>query len=199
MDIGKNIQKSIDLYTKNFAPLFLAGLIASLLSTVTLGILAGPLMGGFVVLCLKFIRGGKGEFNEIFAFDKFVPTLLVMIVIMVPYLILAMIPFVGQLVGLVVGPFISLLMVSALAQVMEKNAAPVDAVKQAIDIIKGSNNLPMVWVYGLVMGILSAVGVIACGIGVFATMPLGTIGMAMLYEELTNSTTIDTTAVNTGV
>lgn len=198
MDIGKSIQKSIDLYTKNFGPLFLAGLIAGLLSSITLGILAGPLMAGFVVLCLKFIRGGKGEFSEIFAFDKFGPTFLVMVIIMLPYLILSMIPFLGALIGLVIGPFISLLVVSALAQVMENNAAPVDAVKKGFEIIKSSNNLPMVWVYCLVMGIISAVGAIACGIGILATMPLGTIGMAMLYEELTNTTTIDTTTVNTG-
>lgn len=197
MDIGKSIQKSLDLYFKNFGPLFLAGLIAGLLSSITFGILAGPLMAGFVVLCLKYIRGGKGDFNEIFAFNKFVPTLLALLIVFIPYMILSFIPVVNILVGLL-GPFVSLLVVCALALVMEKDAQPMDAVKQAFELIKGSNNLPMIWVYCFVMGILSGIGIIACGIGILATMPIGTIGMAMLYEELSSGSTIDTTAVNTG-
>lgn len=67
MDLGNAIQKSVDLYLKNFGLLFVAGLLVLLLSVVTIGILAGPLIGGFIILVLKIQRGEKADFNEIFA------------------------------------------------------------------------------------------------------------------------------------
>ena len=59
MDLGKALQKSIDLYLKNFGVLFLAGLVVAILSMVTIGILAGPLVGGFILLIQKLIGEKK--------------------------------------------------------------------------------------------------------------------------------------------
>lgn len=100
MDIGNNIQKSFALYLKNFGVLFLACLIAGIIAAVTFGILAGPLVGGVLVLCLKLLRGEKGELNEIFAhFDQFVPTLIATLMLWAASLIvwvISMIPFIGM-------------------------------------------------------------------------------------------------------
>ena len=70
MDIGKSIQQSLDLYLKNFGTLFVAGLVATLLSGATLGILAGPLFGGFIILCLKLLKGEIKEKSEVTIDEK---------------------------------------------------------------------------------------------------------------------------------
>ena len=199
MDIGKNLKASIDILKENFMPLVLAGVIAWLLSSVTLGILTGPLMGGFIVLCLKFVRGGKGDFNEVLNFSKFVPTFVVALLAGIAYSILAIIPFLNMLLIPLAGPAFSFIVGAALIMVIEKDAAPIDALKNALELFT-SNNPAMLWVYCFVMGIISAVGIFACGIGIFATMPLGAIGIAFAYEELTSKQIVDTaTSVGTDI
>ena len=111
MDIGKGVQRSLDVYFKNFVLLFLATLaVGAVFIIPALGMLAGPavgfvlyiatavaigpLGGGLIVLVLKLLRGEKAEFNEIFAhFDKFVPTLLVSLMAFAACLVLWLVAF----------------------------------------------------------------------------------------------------------
>lgn len=80
MDISKALRNSFALYRQNFMTLLLATLIAAVGSLVTLGILAGPLTGGLLMLCLKLMRGETAGANEVFAyFNKFVPTFLIVV------------------------------------------------------------------------------------------------------------------------
>lgn len=189
MDLGKNIQQSIDVYLKNFGTLFVAGLVASLLTSVTLGILAGPLMGGFFVLVLKIMRGEKGEFNEIFNhFDKFVPLFVTSLICFVAMIIAGIIPFLNIILVLVLNPLIGFVWAMALIKVIENSTEPMDAIKEGIEMVK--TNPVMIWLYSLVMGILSGIGAIACLIGVLATTPISTVGMAVAYKELTSTTTV---------
>ena len=182
MDIGKGIQESLDLYTKNFTTLFVAGLVATLLSAVTLGILAGPLFGGFIILCLKLLKGEPGEFNEIFAhFDKFGPTFIIFLLSLVFYII-CMIPVLGWLVGIVLGPVVAFIYAFAITLIIQQDLQPMDAVKKGLEFFQ--TNTVMNWVYVLVISILGGIGAIACGIGIILTLPFTWIGLALAYREL---------------
>jgi len=170
MDIGKNIPRGIELYVKNFVLLVLSFLVVSILSCVTLGILAGPLLGGFIVLCLKLLRGEKGEFNEVFAhFDQFVPTLLLVIMaaaVWVAWYIVAIIigpiwaigPLLMLLLSLVVFPSLGMVLVLSVGFVVDRKMGPVDAVKRAIGGLL--TNPVMNWLYAVVVGILACLGTI---------------------------------------
>jgi hypothetical protein len=146
MDLGKNVQQSIDLYLKNFATLFIAGFLASLLSFVTIGILAGPLLGGYIILIKKIKRGEAGDFNEIFAhFDRLLPTFLlglIMAGIVIAYFILQtiliFIPILGWMVMslltivlAVASPAIAMIYTLAISLIVEKGMELGDAVKSA--------------------------------------------------------------------
>lgn len=196
MDLGKNIQQSIDLYLKNFGTLFVAGLVAGLLTCVTFGILAGPVIGGFLVLILKVMRGEKGEFNEIFAhFDKFIPTFITSLICFAAILIAGIIPVLNIILGLVFNPLISFVWAMALIKVIERNIEPMDAIKEGIEMIK--TNPVMIWLYCLVMGILSMVGAIALLIGIIFTSPLSSIGMAVAYKDMTSADVVsDAPSIN---
>jgi uncharacterized membrane protein len=194
MELGKALQKSIDLYLKNFGLLFITGLVAAILSVVTIGILAGPLIGGFIIMILKLERGEKAEFNEIFAhFDKFIPTLIIAIIGMIISIVIGIIPFLGIVLGFIVGPFINLVSALAIAFVVEKNIEPIDAIKRSYGFFM--TNPGINWVYSLIIGILSGIGAIACGIGVIFTLPLSTVGMTIAYLEISAKT--DLPGVNT--
>lgn len=187
MDIGKGIQRSFDLFTKNAGVLIPAGIVALLVSLFTFGILTGPVIGGYLLLCLKVMRGEKGEFNEIFAhFDKFIPSLLLTIIVLIPLMIVGLIPILGALAMLVIGPLAGVICLIGLALLFEKNMAPMDAVKEAFKIVTEKNPV-MTWVYALACGFLSGLGAIACLVGVLATYPFYFVSMAVAYDELTGS------------
>ena len=191
MDIGKGVQRSLDVYFKNFVLLFLATLaVGAVFIIPALGMLAGPavgfvlyiatavaigpLGGGLIVLVLKLLRGEKAEFNEIFAhFDKFVPTLLVSLMAFAACLVLwlvaffiAPIWFLGPLIVLLVNiaayPAMLLLYFLALGFVVDKGTAPLDAAKKAVGCLL--TNLLMVWLYAVVIGILAGLGGFAGGL-----------------------------------
>ena len=72
MNLSKNLQESFDLYFKNINTLLLTGLVATSLAVVSLGILAGPIFAGFMILCIKVRNGEQGDLNDIFTqFNNF--------------------------------------------------------------------------------------------------------------------------------
>ena len=93
-----------------------------------------------------------------------------------------MIAIIGWIFGIIAGPAINIIFVAAIAFVVEKGLEPVEAVKRGYTCFM--TNPGIHWVYGLIVGILSGVGAIACGIGVILTFPLGTVGMTVAYQEL---------------
>lgn len=186
MDFGKNIQQSFDLYVKNFVTLLLASLVAVLLSVVTIGILAGPLLGGFMVLCLKLLRGEKGEFNEIFAhFGQLVPTLLVTLGLWAVSLVIwviSSVPFVGWIIQLVAGPAMMLVYFLTISLVVDQKMQPMAAVRKSINLFAA--DLVLLWVYALVTGIIGGIGAIVFGIGMIFTLPFGIVALTLAYQEL---------------
>jgi hypothetical protein len=186
MEIGNNIQKGFNLYLKNFGVLFLACLITGIIAAVTFGILAGPLVGGAMVLCLKLLRGEKGELNEIFAhFDQFVPTLLAILMLWIAWLIvwvIGMIPFIGWIINIVVGPAIGLLYFLTIGFVVDQKMKPWEAFRRSIDCC--ATEPLLLWIYALLCGILAGIGAIIFGIGIILTLPFGIVGFTIAYQQL---------------
>jgi hypothetical protein len=187
MDFGKNLQDSFTLYFKNFGLLLGATLVAAILSGVTLGILAGPLVGGLLILGLKLLHGEKGEFNEIFAhFDQFGPLFLITVclwIAMLVNMIIGWIPFIGWIFSLIIGPAVSILYFIAIGLVVKEKKTVQDALQQAINYCSGEPLL--IWVYALVVSILAGIGVVIFGVGAIFTMPFGVAAMAVAYGQLT--------------
>lgn len=186
MEIGNNLQKSFDLYLKNFGVLFLACLIAGIISAVTFGILAGPLVGGVLVLYLKLLRGEQGELNEIFAhFDQFVPTLVATLLLWAAWLVIwviSMIPLIGWIINIVVGPALGLLYFLTIGFVVDQKMKPWEALRRSIDCCAAEPLL--LWIYALLCGILAGIGAILFGIGIILTLPLGILGLTIVYQQL---------------
>jgi len=189
MDLGKTIRQTMEIYIKNFETLFIAGLIASLLSCITLGILAGPFMGGFLMLALKVIREEKGEINQIYNyFDKFTPLFVTTLICFVPMVIISMIPILNPVLSFILNPPIAFVWAIALIKILENNTAPLDAIKESIEMVK---DYPFpIWLYSLIMAIICSIGFAFYFIGFIITAPISCVGMAVAYKELTNPTSI---------
>ncbi len=186
MDIGKNLQSSIDVYLKSFVVLFVASLLTIILSCVTFSILAGPLFAGLFVVLRKVLRGESAEISEIFNhFDKFgatfIFTLLIVILTIVAGII-TVIPFLGKLALLiVVYPLLTFVYFIGIGLIVEHNQPPTVALGNAVSYITA--DFVQIWIYALVHFILSAIPVLA----IFSN-PLMSLGLVQAYDELTNQT-----------
>lgn len=186
MDLGKNIKQSFDLYLKNFGILLLACLIAGAISFVSLGILAGPMIGGILILGIKLNRGEKGELNEIFShFDQFLPALIATLLLWgagLVFSIIGAIPVIGWIIKLAVSPALFIVYFLAIGFIVDQKMRPVDAIKRSIDCFAAEP--AQLWLYSLVMVILVGIGSIILIVGVIITMPLGMMGMSLVYQKL---------------
>jgi len=196
VDIGKAISRAFDLLFKNLVVLAVAMLLAYLVGGITFGILMGPLMAGMVLICLKLVRGDKAEIGDVFkCFDKFGPTFLLFLltgvavgVVWVFSLIVAVIPLIGWLIGLllmlaiaVASPLLGVGVVFALCNIVDKKMELMPAIKSAIERIKVK---PLeTWLAALVFGVLAGIGSVICGIGLVVSAPIGVLGLVLVYLE----------------
>ena len=186
MDILANLKKSLELYGKNFVQVFLATLITALVSGITFGLLAGPLLGGLFVFLRKTIDGEKPELGEIFSrFDKFLPTFLVILITFLVGLVISVIggiPVIGRLFSLAAGSLVSLISFMAIGYVIDKDLSPVDAIKRSLQAFFTE---PLaVWIYSLAIFIIGGIGALFFFFPVVFTMPFGVIGAVLAYNEL---------------
>jgi hypothetical protein len=78
LDLSRCLNDAMDVYRENFLTFFLAAIVHHLLSISTLGILAGPMQGGVVLMTLRSMtdRTHKARLGDLFAtFDRFGPLL----------------------------------------------------------------------------------------------------------------------------
>ena len=191
MNVGKSIQQSIDVYLKNFGILISACLITGLVSVFSVRILAGPLVGGVLILGLKILRGEPGKLTEIFAhFDQLVPTLVATLILWgvgLIFWIIGIIPVIGMVISFVATPVLSLLYFLVIGFIVDQKMRPLEAVKRSCDYFAAE---PLqLWLYSLAMMILGGIGAIIFLVGVFLTMPLGMMGMIIDYQRLSTKET----------
>lgn len=219
MNLSKNLQESFDLYFKNINTLLLTGLVATSLAVVSLGILAGPIFAGFMILCIKVRNGEQGDLNDIFTqFNNFGSLFLVWflpaLATFVVFIIISTIEgvlflhnlftlgvivfFYRYLIEIINGIILSAiyaipLVISGFATllIINKKIEFMDALKQAYEAIQ--SNLVGYWLYGFVLAFLM------CGIHHFIpyigliiplfSIPIAIIGIITAYLQLPKSTT----------
>ena len=72
LDVKQILKEGFDVFLNDVVPLVVAGLICVLLSTVTLGVLGGPLLAGMWRMLLMRQREGKTpEIGDVFYFERF--------------------------------------------------------------------------------------------------------------------------------
>jgi hypothetical protein len=93
MDFQGHLKNTIDMMKEEFIVLFVGGLILQLLISLTLGILAGPLMAGYIVVMIHWLKTEEPcEFNDLFAgmrrFADFFSIFFLMLLLLLGYMML---------------------------------------------------------------------------------------------------------------
>ena len=186
---GKWIEAGFNLYKNNFSPLVLAAIIALVLSTVTVGLLAGPMIAGLFIMTLQLLRKevprpGAGRVFR--GFDYFLNAFLFVavwgIAILIGSFILALFPVIGQLLSLFFLYAAQAFLMFGMFLIVDKELNFLPASRESIQTVK-TNFWPF---FGLsaIAGIIGSIGAVAFGIGIVLTIPIQVCILTVAYQEI---------------
>ncbi|MBC8317673.1 MAG: hypothetical protein H8E41_07180 [Desulfobulbaceae bacterium] len=90
MDFQKHLENMCTMLKDEFVVFVIGGVLIQFLSSLSLGILMGPLMGGYLLLMLNYLRTGeRPRFNDIFCgmqrFGELFPVFFLFLLILLGY------------------------------------------------------------------------------------------------------------------
>jgi hypothetical protein len=196
INISNEMGRGWALFQQNMGLLIVTGVLVTLLSGVTFGILAGPLTVGFLLMIRRLLRNDPAavQVGDVFkGFEYFAQSLILMVIGFVASVVLWFIPLLGQIAAVVIGA----ILIWGLMLIAYQRLGAIDALKRIFGLLQqGEFAMPLL--FGVLAGIVSGVGVIACLIGVFFTMPIGYCMLVCAHETLFGAgETIDVTATET--
>ncbi len=176
LDIGACISAAISGLKNDPLTHIVCTLIIGIASNLSFGILAGPLMVGYMRMLKKTEQGQKAEIGDLFkGFDDFVPALVAMLLGGIAVTIGMMFCFIP---GLLIAPLVPVSLY--LVAIGEKDG--VNALKRAWELIKG--HLIGAAICVIVLMLIASLGVILCFIGIFLTLPIAYLGMYEMSKQL---------------
>ena len=186
---GDWIKEGFDLYKNNLGVLILSSLIAFLLTGITLGILSGPMAAGMILIVLK-LRDGEQPLptaGDVFqGFQYFLPSFLFCIVwgviLFVGCVILSFVPCLGQLLSIALCLAATAFLMFGLFLIVDQKMDFWPASMASIEKVKPAF-FPFLGL-AVVASILGEIGAVACGIGVFVTMPIYFTIIAATYRDV---------------
>ncbi len=189
IDIGSVLNRAFELYKQNLTTLMIATFLAGVIAVVSVGVLAGPMAAGLVLVTLALIdkKQPVPAIGDIFkGFDYFVPTLifaiLMFVVMFVGQFILAFIPILGRLLGLALSFGVPTFVMFTIFNIVDRKMEISAAIQASVDVVKVN-----FWIFlGLyiVASVIAALGVIACVVGVVVTAPMMVCMLAVAYRDL---------------
>jgi len=202
--IGEYINKGIELLKKDFVNIFVAFLLCCLMSIIPF--CAAVAMGNMYKYLRKLNKNQQASPGDIFDFKDFMPYFILQLIILGGFLLLY-IPLIIVMVvtGAISGndqgnPLLVLFMIPYLFIMIAAiyyfalkafYIAPLISLKGITDIKEAWNiskvmtkgNLLSIFLFSLIVSILSQVGFLACGIGVFLTLPFLYTANYFAYED----------------
>lgn len=185
--LGEWLSRGWKLYKENWFTMSLSTLLTGILSIVTIGILAGPLLMGLFRMAFKTMRGERPQVNDLFQWEgRFAQAFLA-------FFIFALISFgipgvdragaLSSFFSFIATPFLTVLLGLTMPSILERR---VDAAKAINDIGRMifSKDAFMWWIVGLVFASITVGGMIGCFVGIFVTTPWMVCAGATAYRDL---------------
>lgn len=204
--LGEYLSKGFELLKKDFGNIFVAFLCCFVMAIIPFCGLLGA--GNFYQYLRKVNKGQQASPGEIFNFDKFMPYFMLQLIVIggilavyIPIFILSILA--GAINGgeqsawfsVIMVPYVLLMYVAVFYFVLKGFYIPaLISFKNVTDIktawnaskIMSKDNLLSIFLFSLVVGFLSQIGIIACGIGLFVTLPFAYTANYFAYEDAMN-------------
>ena len=189
-DVGTTFNRGWEIYKKNFMPLMLATFLTIVIGVLTCGICSAPLFCGLLSMILVALRseGTALKAGDIFnGFKKFMPAFVSWLVLSTINAavcsILLVIPFVGWVAYAVVCCAVTpAVLVWSSLLVADQDASIGDAIATPLKLV-GNKQFWSIILVSFVATLVGGLGAIACGIGMFVTLPFAYCMIAAAYEQ----------------
>lgn len=202
--LGEYINKGVELLKKDFGNIFIAFLVCFVMTIIPL---CGPLaMGNLYKYLQRLNRNQPASPGDIFDFKDFMPYFILQLIVFGGVLLLYIPLFavlgisgsisgrdeLNPMVALFVFPYVFLIIAAIYYFVLKGfyiipliSLKGIREVKEAwtISKIMTKGNLLSIFLFSLVVSILSQIGIIACGIGIFLTLPFLYTANYFAYED----------------
>ena len=186
---GPWMEQGFALYKENLALLILSALLVWLLSVLSLGILAGPMAAGMVLITLRLQdkTEPKPEIGDLFQgfsffLNAFLFALVYSVVAYVGYFILLFVPMIGPLAAMVYLFALFTLVLFAMFLIVDKKMDFWPAIMASVEKVK-TNFWPFLG-FTVVISIAGGVGSILCGIGAILTLPFAYCAATVAYRDV---------------
>ena len=193
---GEWIEEGFNLYKENFGILVLVSLIAVIVSAITVGVLAGPMAAGvlLIVFQLHDRKEPKPEVGTLLkGFDFFLNSFLFFIVwgvaIFVVSLILGLVPCIGQVASLFVVFVAHALLMFGMFLIVDRNMEFWPASVESFNMVK-RNFWPFLG-FSIVSNLIGSIGAVACGIGIVFTLPIQVCILMVAYREIFDGNAVE--------
>lgn len=174
--VGDCLSGAWSLFKKNAFTHVVCTLLVMVVSGVSAGLLAGPMLVGYLRLVEREDRGEPVQIGDVFrGFDDLVPAL-------VAGLISSLVLSLAFMLCVIPGLLIMALPAVALQLVARGERDGVAAFTQAWRTVTG--NLGSAFVCALVLGIVGSLGFVLCWVGALVTMPVAMIGQYYMARQL---------------
>ena len=178
IEIGTEVGKGWRLFKANMGVLIFGGILATMISAITCGLLTGPLMVGMLLIARRLLKGDpdRPQAGDVFrGLDFFIQTLLLLVITAIAVLVLGRLLMSMGRIPIIIGWLIDLVVYAvvmwALVFVAYEKATAIDAIKKVFTLIKsGSFTVPLL--FAMVAGFLGSLGLAVCVVGGFFTLPL---------------------------
>jgi uncharacterized membrane protein len=97
-------------------------------------------------------------------------------------LIVGVLVSIGYVLCVLPGLAVAIFTIFTTILIVERNLAPIDAIKASIDIVKA--NFVQVLLVWLLFGVITTVGSLLCGIGLIVAVPVATLFLVYAYRKL---------------
>ncbi len=182
------IRSGFDLYKANLVVWIVASLLAVVISAATLGILSGPMWAGLTGMALAQLdrKKAKPEIGDVLrGFDVFLQSFLFMLVWGLGIAVTLLLGFIGCMWPILAILFLVALnaaLMFALFLIVDRKLEFWPASLASFEKIKPAF-FPFLGL-SVVAGLIGAIGLIGCGIGVIVTLPITTCILAVAYREV---------------
>ena len=175
-DIGVCLSAGWNGLKNNFVTHVVACVLVAVVSGVTSGLLAGPMVVGYMRMVKLEDEGGRAQIGDVFkGFDDFVPAL-------VAVLLSSILVGIGFMLCVIPGLLLAAIVPTAAYVVAAGEKDGIQAIKRAFTAVKA--HMLAAFFCTLVLGIVSALGGLLCGVGILLTMPIHFIGSYHMAKQL---------------
>jgi len=149
--------------------------IGNILARIVIFVVSTFLLSGMYRMALKSLRNEKINVTDMFSVGDVLPNCLLAAIIV------GLATGIGFMLCIIPGIIVGALLMFTYPLIVDRRLGAIEAISQSVNALKGE--IVMASVFYLVVGVMAALGFVACCVGALVTFPLFVLSIAVVYRD----------------